>query len=306
MQADDTSQPEVEQQQQQEPSSEQPVEAPEGDADDTSDAPQGEQTAAEKSRMVPHKAFHEERERRRQLERESAQQRQEWERRFQQLLDVHQQSAQQQRPQPQPGPQQPPLPDPDKDLPGYLVERINRSEAALREMAQILITERQQQAQQSQYQNAISQMETQAKMAESEYAREHPDYHDAANYLVEMRHKEMELAGIRDPAVRMQEIRNEAMHLAHRAMQEGRNPAEIIREMSILRGFKPKQAEQAAPGERVQQIAAGQQQARTLGNARGGAPNAINPQAIMAMSEKEFDTWMSKATDDQKKAVFGS
>lgn len=291
-----------------------PIEAPSEDA--AAEAPEGQQQeqpaeGEQQPHNVPYATLKEEKERRRAIEQRAADQQREWERRFNALLEVAQQRGQAQAPQQQQQQQQPsppPLPDPEQDPVGYLVERQNRAEQALQQLAQVLIQERQQSAQQQQRAQAEAALQDHARRAEARFASEHPDYVDASNFLAQQRERELMLQGWTNDTDRDVQMRHEAMGIAQRAAELGKSPAEIVYEMARLRGYQPKQAapEQQSSVNRVQQISNGQQQARTLSNARGAPPSAINTQAVMSMSDKEFDKFLKTATDEQKAAVYGA
>ena len=101
--------------------------------------------------------------------------------------------------------------------------------------------------------------------------------------------------GIADPGERQQIIAHEAVDLAARAMNTGRNPAEIVHELARLRGFAAAPAAAAQPAaaqptaaQRVATIARGQQQAQTVGNMRGAAAPGLTAERLLEMSDAEF------------------
>lgn len=277
--------------------------APDPTTGDASEAPADTGTEAPaadgRPRTVPHAALHEERERRKAAEKQATEKEQLWAERFNALL---QRFPQQQAPQP------PPLPDPEKDPVGHLLERQARQEQLQQQLINAYVQDRQQAAQQHAMQQQQAGIENHARALEAQYAAEVPEYHNAANFLAEARHKELAAIGYDNPAERQEVIRQEARGLAQRAMQMGRNPAEFVHEMARIRGFGAQQAPAASQqaSTQVAQITAGQQQARTLGNVRGAAPAGLNANAVMNMSSKDFDKFLSTATQEQMEQVFGS
>jgi hypothetical protein len=130
----------------------------------------------------------------------------------------------------------------------------------------------------------------------------------------------LQIAGVLNPAERLQLIQQEALGLTARAVQAGRNPAQMVYELARAYGYTPAaqaaaQAPapaQAAPAateegaaDRLQRAAAGQQQARSIGQLSGAAPPGIDARRIANMSEREFQTWYAKASPEQKAEVYG-
>jgi len=278
-----------------------PVE-PAADADAEPAEPQGEA----RQKLVPLNALREERERRKALEKQAAERERLYEERFNALLQRF--TAPPAAPA-EPQNTAPPLPDPEKDPVGYLIARQERIEHAQREIVQAIVERDQQGAQAQQQQLFVSALQGRTQAMVADFARETPDYGQAANFLAEARDRELRAAGWEDPAERRETINNEAIGLAHRAIQMGRNPASIVYELAKQRGYARPAAATAATSpaaEKISQIAAGQQQARTLGNVQGSAPPALNFNTVANMSQKEFAAFLDTATPEQMAAAFGA
>lgn len=258
-----------------------------------------QQDGQQRQSMVPHQALHEERERRKQAEqreRESAERQRLLEERTNIIL---QRMGQQQPQDQQAAPVQ--IPDLDKDPVGHFAAR-NR---VLEQQVQELLTREQQRSQQGQQMSQLQQIQSRAQVVEQEFMQRTPDYSEATNFLATARHKELELMGYADPAVRHSIIQNEARQIAIGAFQNGQNPAEIVYNLAKHRGFTTKAASQsgqqqqtpAQPSQpnleqgqqRMQQLQQGQAHASTVGAARGGAQSPLTAQRLLEMSPAEFD-----------------
>ncbi len=247
-------------------------------------------------RTVPLAALHEERERRKQAEKDRELDRERMRTLEERTNLLLQQRFGQQQPEHKPqDPAKPEIPLLDKDPVGHIIgtqQDLRRQFDQQQAASQQWNTQFQQQLQ---AQQAVTMLTQRAQALEHEFTMEHPDYADAVRHLTAQRHKELELIGFLDPAERHTVIQQEGLGLAARSIQTGRNPAAAIYELAKQRGFappaKPDPAAPAAPTaeQRIQNIAAGQQQARSLGNARGTGPTNLTAQSLAAMTDKEFE-----------------
>lgn len=274
-----------------EPAQEPEAEAPEQEALD--------ERADSRPKMVPHAALHEERERRKEIERQTAEKEKQWEQRYNMLLQRFAPPQQQQAEQP------PPLPDREKDPVGYLEALALEAKREAAAVQQAL----QQRGQHDQQAQVIATIQQHATAAEMQFRQKAPDYDAAVAHLVSARHRQLELAGYSAPADRQALIAQEAMGLAARAMQERRDPAEIIYALAKEFGYAPPQQtpqQQPDPEAQLQAVARGQQQARaSLSSARGAGPSAVTGETIAKMTEEQFNGWYEKATKAQRRAVLG-
>lgn len=256
-----------------------------------------------RQQTVPHGAFHEERERRKAAEQQLAEMRRE-----RQILEERTNIILQRLNQPPAPPEQPqPLPALNDDPLGHLVGTIDRQQ---REIAQLSQVAQQTTAQQQQAQ-LIAQVQMHAAAAEQQFRQAAPDYDAAAQHLLAQRDSELEDAGFGDPVQRQALLQQEALGIAVRAIQQGRNPAEMIYELAKLRGYQKAEAQPAAQqqpsaAERLQQINAGQQQSRSVGAMRGSAPPSLTSQRVLEMSDKQFAEFLAKADQEQLETVLGA
>lgn len=258
--------------------------------------------------MVPSSRFKEESERRKAAEKEFAEYRQRTEDRFTQIL---QRFSQPQQPAPQPAPV-PEIPDVTKDPIAHFQAKFD---AQQREIERLTQGTRQTQAM-TQQQQVDEAVRLTVQSQENKYRAATPDYEDAVKYLQNSRREELEDLGFVNPAEREMMIQQEAYAIARRAVQAGKSFPETIYSLAQRRGYKnapaptadpaPESAPQEDAEQRLTRQAAGQQQARSLSSARGNAPQEMTAQRLATMSERDFDAWLSKATPEQQRAVFGA
>jgi len=122
----------------------------------------------------------------------------------------------------------------------------------------------------SQQRSALRQYASWATSQEREFAKGQPEYHDAYRYATEARDKELQALGYSDPTVRSGIVRSNTAEIINNAMQQGRNPAELVWEYARARGFAPKSTRAAGDAEAPAKIAAGLQAAGGKLN-KGGA-----------------------------------
>lgn len=166
------------------------------------------------------------------IEAERKQEREKWERVNERLLALQERQAQrlvEQQAQPPADPE----PDKDSDYPGWLEWKIRQQENTLNQVAtQIRGTSAMTEA--ARAQQMIDAMERQFM------ANGHPDYYDRISFLQNRRDGELQRMGYSDPAERAQIIATDAMRIVNNALKIGRNPAEILFELSNDWGFQPK------------------------------------------------------------------
>lgn len=211
-------------------------------------------------KYVPLEALHEEREKRKDLQRQVAAIREDFQRMLQQRRE----------------PEKPPIPDPQQDAFGHLDQRLRPLEQAVQQ------TEAQRQ-QQAQEQAVIAAYANQAR----QYAAANPEAQSAYTAWVSGRIAELRAAGYDDvAAARLQQ--QEEFAIAVRSMQEGENPMGRIHAMARARGWKPEALKAPAmdAGAKVAQIAKGV--AASKAPAGGTAPEPDSLEALAEMDEAEF------------------
>ena len=239
----------------------------------------------EKEKFVPHAALHEERQRRKELQRETESLRQNQavlHDRFQQLWQVVQ-------PQPQ-------FRDPDKDPDP--VEALKHNQQLLAQQAHDAAVWRQQQEQRARQADGERRLTGWAQAQAQEYAQENPDFPEAYNHIRMVRANELMALGLSGEEL-LHRLRGEELSVFYEAHQKGKNPAEIAFNMAKAAGWQPKKKE-ATPEQKIENLQKGTQASKSLGT--GGAPSG-NPTAeqIAAMSDDEFAELKAKLASKGKR-----
>ena len=262
--------------------------------DSVAGAQEGQPAPDKRQQTVPHAALHEERERRKDVERrlaEAEKSRQTLEERTNLLLQrlglapTEDKSGTVE------------LPDIEKDPVGHIMGQIVQQGKALETVVGAL----NQRNQQDQQVASIAAIQQRAVIAEREFRAATEDYDAAVAHLLESGNRELELRGVTDPAQRQALLSQEALGIAQRAIQLERNPAEMIYQLAQLRGYRktdpaPKEetTETPAPAQRLDNARRGQEQdGRSLSTARGTGPRTLTAQSLVNMSEAEFAKAMS-------------
>ena len=179
---------------------------------------------------------------------------------------------------------------------------------------QIERIEQERQRQTVEYQQAqqLNALDTSYRQSWSAFAGKQTDAIDAYNHFVAVTGQFLAMQGVPQERVN-QLIENEERKIAAAALQQGRNPAELIYNAAKQMGYAPKQAAPAvddsvrkaseADIERRQKASSA---SRSLGSASGqrseGMPSA---QELANMSEEEFAEFRSKVSDRQMRKLMG-
>lgn len=266
-------------------------------ADDT------EPAQPQPQRTVPLAALHEERERRKRAEQDRDAER-ERQRLLEERTNILLQRIGQQQAAPEqqraPAPAQPAIPDLATDPVGHILATQRAQQQKLDEFSGATKQQTDELNQKFLQQQELAALAQHAQALEQQFSVDNPDYPQAVQHLVKVRHQELEAIGFRNPGERHRIIQNEGLGVAARMLQQGGNPAEAIYALAKMRGYAapaqaasgPAQTEtpqgSAAVEQRLQNVAAGQQQARSLGNVRGSGPAPLTAQRLLQMTEAEF------------------
>jgi len=244
---------------------------------------------AKEAKMVPISALHEERERRKELQRQV----ETVTRRTDERLNA---IAQKLAAQVEPAKRE--IPDPEKDTVGAV--KMTAEEVKILSDFKRQIEARAAQAQ------AVQAVLGQASQLERDFAQTTPDYHEAGAFLRAARAQELTALGL-DPYRAQQIVAAESVQLAHAALQHGRNPAQVIYTLAKTRGYAGPQRQQAADdASKLARIAKGQEAATSLGAASGAAPGRTGIEALLAMSDGDFAKALDKMSPAQLREHFGS
>lgn len=239
----------------------------------------------EKEKFVPHGAFHEERERRKELQRQLEEEKRQsavkhanMERRLQELFQASQQSREQ--------PPQIRDPNTDPDPVGALAHNQQLTIAQVNQLNQHLATEAQK-AQRIEYANRVVAW---GAARASEFRQSTPDFDAAYEHVSKNRVAELQAMGLSPEQVQVT-LKNDEFWVIESAGQNGKNPAEIIYNMAKATGWKP--AEAVSAEQKIETLQKGAQAAKTLGNG-GGDPGIPTMEQIANMSESEFAALKAK------------
>lgn len=261
-----------------------PVEAEKVEAEP--EAPEAEKTPEKPPKgFVPQGALHEERERRKELQRNLAMAQQERERERQVLeqrfMQIQNAIAQQNAPKP---------PSFDEDPVAALKHGVDTTQEELRQIRQYQQQEWQRQQEGQARQQYIGQLAGAVSQAEAEFAQEKPDYLEAVKHFKTVRAQQLGALGY-SPAQVSQMLDNEALAIADTALRNGRSPAEAAYQMAEAAGWKKKEAKAPENVQKMESLQKGTKAAQSLGS--GGAPTGkLTVDAVASMSEDEFDDFM--------------
>ena len=253
------------------PAAEAPTEAPEL----TAEAPK----EPEKPKVVPLEALHEARsinkEMREQI-RQLNEQKVQMEKRFSEFMD-----------RANPKPQTPAF---EENPAEHLRAEVTQTKAQLEQMAQATKAAQQEQQFTTWYQAQANQ-----------FSQQTPDFMDAYKTFIGARHQELENAGMA-PAQIQAQIKQDEMVLAISAAKVGINPAQMIYQAALAKGYQ--KAAPAAPAAQTQQIATnkletiakGIQSSKSLSQVSGKAPENLTLEYLANMPDHEFKQY---ANDDK-------
>lgn len=195
---------------------------------------------------------------------------QEFQRRFQMLIDEAN------KPEPVP------VPEFDADPAAHLkhgTDTLGRTVEDLARQIAELKGQTQQDQQSRQYQAHY-------ESSTREFAAKTPDYGEAFKFAVEARDKQLAVFEA-DPQKRVQTIERELHNLNIQALNSRRNPAELVYNLAKVWGYTPKQADAAA---RLAAVANGQARASSLSSVGGDTAKGTPGLADIAnMSDEEFN-----------------
>lgn len=246
------------------------AEAPETGAESEAPSTKEEQTEKPRVESVPHAALHEERTRRKELERkltEEASNRTKLEERVNQLTGLFARGQQEE-------------------------EQMDPLELLARQVGEVTktVNEKLTAEQQAQKQQADEREFIQKYLASAQaYLKDNPAFGDAYGFLTEARSKELQKI-YRDPAKVMEKLLKEEREIVEQAYADERNPAEVLFELAQERGYK-QQAKTETP--KLETMDRGLKAAKSLGSGGGKvdsnfALDSISARDLADMSDEEF------------------
>ncbi|MBN4095640.1 hypothetical protein [Methylobacterium sp. OT2] len=245
-----------------------------------------------KGKFVRHGAFHQERERRKAVEKELHDLREKYARGDERLKLLNE--AIQARPAAAAQPETPPAPpSPDEDIFGY----AKHLEKQIEELKNGFTQETARQRQEREVGEVIRDYQSDL----NRFASAEPTFADAFRHVMQSRAAEYAAMGVPEDQIR-QHLQNDEFTVALEARQAGVSPAERIFQIAKARGFTPKATEPApppapaeTPAQKAERVAAGQAGPGKSLSAAGGAPvGEVTFEMLAAMSEKDFEAFATK------------
>lgn len=245
-----------------------------------------------KGKFVRHGAFHQERERRKAVEKELTELREKYARGDERLRLINE--AMQARQAPAAAPEAPAAPpSPDEDVIGYAKHLEKQLEELRSGMQQETARQRQE--------REVGAVITDYKADLNRFASTEPTF--AAAFTHVMQSREAEYAALGVPADQIkQALAQDELQIAMSARQQGVSPAERIFQIAKARGFAPKAPEPApapapveTPAQKVERVAAGQAGPGKSLSAAGGAPaGEVTFEMLASMNERDFEAFATK------------
>jgi hypothetical protein len=241
---------------------------------------------AQQAPQVPISALHEERRRRAEAEQTA--------RALQQQIEQFQRAVQEA--------QAPQAPDPNEDPVGALRYQNEQLTAQLQQV----IEWRAQQERAAQQQSAYAALTERVNASEQAFRQAHPDYDQASQHLLDAQDRFLQ-SFYPDPNVRAQVLRQQATNVLAQAIQQGRDPAQVLYDAARNVGYTgaaaaagaapavtPAQGQAQAAAEVVKTIEKGLKQQTTIGSGGATPPSEMTPQMLAGLSGAEFQEGWKK------------
>lgn len=263
-----------------------PAATPEPAPEAQSEAAEAPEAAKPPPGMVPQQALHQERERRKEIERQF----QETQRN---LAEMQAQIEALTAPKEQPIV----VPDPVLQPEAFKQWQIDQ----IREHAQKL-AEVEQRTQEAQQETILMQR---LNMDVAQFKAATPDYDTAFQHAVKGRQEELAFYGYSQEQIAAQ-IEVDVRALVQQAYTAGKNPAELFYTYAKMRGYSPQAAQAPQAAAQVQAFAEAQRQTQSLAPA-GGPSNdgGMTLEALAKMSEAELAALPPKKRDEYMRKVMG-
>lgn len=225
---------------------------------------------------IPYARFREVISQRNQLQQEMRDLHQNYEKRWQEVIDRL----------PKEAPKEPEV-DFESDPASYLRHQNEQLRSEMARAIESLKAERQQQDQESSQRAQLERQQQQLTLDEQRFAKEHPDYYDAANWYIDRRKTQLADLGYGEQEIQ-QVLAQDSLWLTNRAQQIGESPPEVFYRHLRASGWIPRQAK----GGGGPMVGAGQSQppTKSLGGGMKQAQDTGTPsfREMSKMDDKEF------------------
>lgn len=232
--------------------------------------PQGQPA---KQKYVPQGALHQARQQAKQQRAEAEQARRDFQALQQQQVAMLQEIQRRSQPQQYVQPV-----DPNTDPLGATYQQV----AFARQETQALNQRLDWEQQQKQAENTARNFMNAVQQSENQFKASHPDYYEAANYLMQKKFTEYTSAGMTEQQARAA-IQRDAQGLSMQALSAGANPAERVYEIAKTFGYSPKPNAEAQ-----QEMQRAGQAASTPTSGGGKSGGRLSLDALAKMSPDEF------------------
>lgn len=265
-----------------------------------------------KSKTVPHAAFHEERENRKKLEAELKAEREA------RLKDQAERAKLEERTAAilerlVPKPPEEKVPDFAEDPAGWIAYKMKKDGQTLEQVQAELAGIKKEKADTDAANKKLTEQQTFVKSItdfaiaqEKDFISKTPDYLAASEFLLKSRMDELADMGWSEEQSK-QIINQERFAIAQKAMQDGKNPAEMVYNVSKRRGFvAPKPADKGGAGKqpapvveddatKLARVKVGQEISQSLTDVSGDGANApMTSQRLAQLSDAEFARFLAK------------
>lgn len=138
-----------------------------------------------------------------------------------------------------------------------------------------------------------------------------PDFRDAYAHLVGNMHRELELMGVGDAAVRDRMIAEKEKDFVAAALNSKKSPAEMIYNLAKTRGFSGKQPEppdppkEVTPEARIENIRRGQDVSLSVSRAGGSSGEGLTLESLANMDEAAFADAIKRLGKSKTRALLG-
>lgn len=158
--------------------------------------------------------------------------------------------------------------------------------------------QRQQQAIQRQEQERQFQFVNQTvEDIEAEFKASNPDYDDATEHLLSTQQKLLEGMGY-PPQVAAEQVGMWSLSVATQAIQSGKNPAQVAYQLAKEMGYRPKGSDAETAAQKLANMKAGQNSAKTLSGGGAGVKGGTSLKQIASLEGAAFDSAMEKWLSD--------
>lgn len=169
-----------------------------------------------------------------------------------------------------------PIPKYDEDPLGHIASRNDTLEKELKSVSEKLDGMTKQSTQTA----FMAQMTDQISGSEAEFRTQHPDYDAALKYLKDVTRSDLADQGMDGDQIE-QTLQAGKLGLAHAAVQQGKNPAQVIYERAKRYGFKASKTE-----DKIETLVKGQEMNKTV---EGGQAAGLSLRDLAQLPEDQLD-----------------